>query len=63
MNTDAVLDYLAEFGWHHLIGDDATKDNVTLLRRAAKARGIRFRSSTGRTMHGTRVITLELVES
>lgn len=58
----AIAD-IRETGSHWLIGTDAQKSFALQVRRTAKQQGLKLRYSTGATMHGTPVITLELVES
>lgn len=59
LTATALLSVVAEVGSTWLTGDDATHAAVQQLRKLGKLRGIQFTSSTGRTTHGTKVITLE----
>lgn len=65
MTTDAelaaALDDVIHEGWTWLVGEYATPDNAKAIRRMARAQRIRVRYSSGRTMHGTPIITVERV--
>jgi hypothetical protein len=55
-----LLEDLRESGYSWLIDGDATKANARLVKDAAKREGMKVHYSSGRTMHGTPVVTLEV---
>lgn len=60
--NQAIIDTIVETGYAWLTGASAYKAKALEIRRDAKAQDVKVKYSTGRTMHGTPVITLELAE-
>lgn len=62
MSNQAIIDTIVETGYTWLTGTDAYKAKALEIRRDAKAQGVKIKYSTGRTLHGSKAITLELAE-
>jgi hypothetical protein len=62
MSNAAIIETIRETGYTWLTGTDAYKAKALEIRREAKAAGLRIKYSSGKTLHGTKVITLELAD-